>query len=125
MKANEFRIGNLINRPDLGDGHLRTESILAIYERVKTTGPVPTILDFKDIEPVPITKEWMTRLGFAPVREGKWEHGTMPLEIYWNERMRFYYGNAVGISLDYVHQLQNLYFALTGEELILSPPLGK
>ena len=31
----------------------------------------------------------------------------------------FYRSDYTGVNVKYVHQLQNLYFALTGEELIL------
>lgn len=37
-----------------------------------------------------------------------------------NSELRLYHnGYGVGKSLQFVHQLQNLYFALTGEELTI------
>lgn len=117
MKTTELRIGNkiqightMVTVSEILDGEIETpeEGIIAISH--------------SQISGIPLTSEWMVKLGFASHGRGKWEHVTMPVEIYWNERMDFYYGNAVGISLDYLHQLQNLYFALTGKELTLSSP---
>lgn len=131
MKASELRIGNYINRPDLGDSHIRTESVLAIYERVKTSGPIKTIFDFEDITPIPLTEDWLLKFGCkknedtdnfwnqekdfsVEVEYVRSDNGVQPL---------FYYNLSINRKkhLVYVHQLQNLYFALTGEELTLKP----
>jgi len=133
MKANELRIGNMVNLIDRkGPVHIPMSTAFKVLQiglfnsliLEQTLNPAQTEnwprVTNGDLSPIPITREWMIKLGFANSKPGKWEHGVMPIEIYWNERMKFYYGNAVGISLEYVHQLQNLYFALTGEELILS-----
>lgn len=124
MKAEELRIGNIINRPDLGDGHLRSESILAIYERIKTTGPVPTILDFKDIQPISLTEEWLLTFGAKKSYEN-WQYtisvGAISLHLRCNTEWYSELGGIyLGSKIQYVHQLQNLYFALTGDELSLN-----
>lgn len=84
--------------------------------------------DSPECDPIPLTVEWMARLGFA-----------------WNPDDKRYFiqiGNQLYIELDtdfdcyiagesragsspwnktkHVHQLQNLYHALTGEELIIT-----
>ena len=128
MKASELRIGNYINRPDLGDGHLRTESILAIYERVKTTGPIKTIFDFQDIHPIPLTEEWLLKFGFGKSEDHEVGHNTdLNFNFYYDWHFkRFRIESGFNSDNDwivpmphiqYVHQLQNLYFALTGKEL--------
>jgi hypothetical protein len=80
---------------------------------------------YKFIEPIPLTEEWLLRFGF--IRDNK---EILSLKENENEFIFFLEGNHViidkqqgqqlsGISIDceYVHQLQNLYFALTGKEL--------
>lgn len=63
----------------------------------------------------PLTEEWLEKFGLSP--DWTWKI---------NEPVRgtiFQDGKAYGwnhnIPLQYVHQLQNLYFALTGEELTI------
>ena len=114
MKANELRIGNLINRGGqqvtVGWGTLK-----AAYEQLHIG------------EPIPLTEEWLIRFGFE-VSEIKrefghktiaWTHtGKYALTVYFKNgilSVRFWQGN----EKRYVHQLQNLYFALTGEELTI------
>lgn len=42
-----------------------------------------------------------------------------------NHRFMFDFGNEKVVNLKYVHQLQNLYYALTGEELQIQQDNGK
>jgi hypothetical protein len=80
-----------------------------------------------DIEPIPLTEEWLLKLGFKRIKKGigwdKLSDGKLILvEVPTNK------GNIVAFNYDadkynylkYVHQLQNLYFALTGVELQLN-----
>lgn len=74
---------------------------------------------FENIHPIPLTKDWLLKFGF---KEGtswysKYEH---PIAI----NISIKHGlTTVGaneeyeVECKYVHQLQNLYFALTGKEL--------
>ena len=90
-------------------------------------------------KPIPLTPEWLERFGFVKPEED-WDYITntrvinpRPLEpelkgdlcfIIWGdmtiEAYILYDGDPDGTLIakpEYVHQLQNLYFALTGEEL--------
>jgi hypothetical protein len=80
-------------------------------------------------EPIPLTEEWLEKLGltkstldndFEP-NEPKWYSwikGAFNLEIQENSEIWFeVYSHYIHVK--WVHQLQNLYFALTGEELTL------
>ena len=69
-------------------------------------------------EPIPLTEEWLVKLGFEKL-EG-WD------DMYYFKigDFQIYEYNVSGYEFDdfeikHVHQLQNLYFALTNEELIL------
>jgi hypothetical protein len=88
------------------------------------------------IEPIPITEEWLLKFGYNCVNNTKMvfklyhndenadfsslilkEVGNNPIWVYSvNNRWTI---NPFPIDLKYVHQLQNIYFALTGEELIM------
>lgn len=76
-------------------------------------------------QPIPLTEEWILKFGFI-CEESKsdvWFHPKHPLfEIRWYAEYEYQHlwdGSYTGAQIQYVHQLQNLYFALTGEELIL------
>ena len=73
------------------------------------------------VEGIPLTEEWLLKFGFDEnlelvIRES--------LSIEFNEDMQaslwaglYIAGEADSLKIEYVHQLQNLYFALTGEDL--------
>jgi hypothetical protein len=82
-----------------------------------------SIESFIWVQPIPLTEEWLLKFGFA-----KTENGWLALDIC-NDWSYLYWERLAGLELSvnkyqitmphikYVHQLQNLYFALTGEEL--------
>jgi hypothetical protein len=112
MKENELRIGNWIKYEGNEIQLTKQKFKLSVF----TLG-----LDELH-EPIPLTEEWLIKFGL----EDKEFKGTYhfvffdePLQIYksygiW--RIMFYRINRIK-DLRYVHQLQNLYFALTGTEL--------
>ena len=121
MKSTDLRIGNWV----LSKGvpvqieEIMTETVSYCY------GEFP--IDY--IVPIPITKEWLLSFGFEE-REGLFR-----LSKYWVEFRYFDSCQCVKILfgcfqwthkiyilqtatyIEDVHQLQNLYFALTGKEL--------
>ncbi len=69
-------------------------------------------------EPIPLTREWILNFGFQEKYSEKriyFRIKGMLIEV--KNGSKFYYNN---IHLKHVHQLQNLYFALTNEELKIS-----
>lgn len=65
--------------------------------------------------PIPLTEEWMVRFGFI---------GGMKGGIALGSKFDINFYDSMGICVktiyvEYVHQLQNLYFELTNEELEL------
>lgn len=85
-----------------------------------------------DIDPIPLTEEWLEKLGFTLGGYNMlfWYHeklkgldfaGINWADAEYPEYQFLNYGIGTEIyQVYYVHQLQNLYFALTGEELILT-----
>ncbi len=71
---------------------------------------------------IPLTEEWLAKLGFEKI-ENPNNTGTFLWtinEIGFIQSDKFYCASIDSlIEIQYVHQLQNLYFALTGEELTL------
>ncbi len=75
-----------------------------------------------NLHPIPLTEESFVKFGFTTAIDVY--NGWLSPEIDGNRiRVHFNKGNFSYVhavaSFQYVHQLQNLYFALTGEELII------
>jgi len=126
MKAEELRIGNLVM------SHGTIDTIVGVDDT--TYGSAIVSLEKygngeTEIEPIPLTEEWLLNFGFDND------------EISYHKRVELLVGDIVsmflfktykgyGLSIstldnqigyfEYVHQLQNLYFALTGIELTLT-----
>lgn len=111
MKANELRIGNWVNyriydKLDNPQEYFDLSQVDAIDLQT---------LDNHYYQPIPITEEWLVKLGFINWDINAWINKISLHKqdgVYWHHS---YSGHE--ICLEYVHQLQNLYFALTGEEL--------
>ena len=76
---------------------------------------------YMNIEPIPLTEEWLSKFGFENAFADKWDGMEwMPCEfingkLYYTPDMHHHASKGI----ENVHQLQNLYFALTGEELTI------
>ena len=117
MKANELRVGNWVEKTEIKYSGLKLyHSEIAINDLIHASS----------LKPIPLTEEWLLKFGFEKMGDkfslknkkagvfrfvktsgniivGELEHGR----------------NSISEFITYVHQLQNLYFALTGEELTL------
>lgn len=107
MKANELRIGNYV-LDNLG-GILKIKG-------------VNEDSDLSHVRGITITEEWLFNFGFEKVKEDIFsllKDNKKVCTISKGNFGRFEYTQLTvhGIYIEYVHQLQNLYFALTGEEL--------
>jgi len=128
MKAQELRIGNYVNgiysegefigevlTVDL-EGCLIDTNSIGIYD----------LTSLKNIKPIPLTEKWLVKFGFEKVREDAFD---IQYKYFLENKNTFrVIGKSVSIrsglsgitistNIEHVHQLQNLYFALTGEEL--------
>ena len=124
MKASELRIGNFgIDR----DGRICIVEELSINEEPRIVA-ISGGLTSLPVTPILLTEEWLLKLGFEI---NKHEINSYKKEInsfffciniisgtcYINDGDG-YEGADILNKCKHVHQLQNLYFALTGEELI-------
>ena len=117
IKSNELRIGNYVFDADndiLQIAEIFREGVSFVGSNIKNY--------HSSIEPIPLTEEWLLKFGFE--KSMAW---TYAIEIGNNKRLVYYLGEkgwSIGFmrysefsNLKYVHQLQNLLFALTGKEL--------
>ena len=118
INVNELRIGNILSINgnayvfDLSDFH-------SLYENIKNYGA----LDLYPWEPIILTQDWMVKFGFMLCDESCTESKSQS-DWYWvDSQLPFAIDNInwklqkTKINIKYVHQLQNLYFTLTGKEL--------
>lgn len=128
MKTSELRLGNFVHESYGG-----TYQVLALtpdyVDLVKPLMSVPGRYDISSIEPLMLTEEWLLQFGFERLNSTAFKK-THPNEMF---DYIIYTGGKYCICIDssqegeeysafswdieYVHQLQNLYFALTAEEL--------
>jgi len=76
-----------------------------------------TLFKFEDfiVEPIPLTEEWLVKFGFKrSSTPNQLTLGRFSYELSYSD---LYYGLSRMGKCKYLHQLQNLYFALTQEEL--------
>ena len=109
IKPTELRIGNYVSTPINGVTQLKW------------------IQETKDwCEPIQLTKEWLLKFGFGQSEDHEVGHNTSGIvDFYYDyhfKRFRLVTKEGEEITLphiQYVYQIQNLYFALTGNELVL------
>lgn len=125
IQANELRIGNIFSLHShegyLGSLQLKAESIVIAQNDPK--------LFNETYCPYKLDEEWLVKLGFIPV---DMMFSNVPFKRFNAKNKRFFvtkennkyflylYNDReepISILVQYVYQLQNLYFMLMGEEL--------
>ena len=139
IKAEEFRVGNLCMDKLTGEWlsvdeikrNEKDEHIVIFYVINRDKYPLPAGWQ---VAPIPLTPEILEKAGFSDGGfsvdanwyyklinlPSNWMSVTYELNLFTTEEE-----NKYGVNLEtqyfgyfkYLHQLQNLYFALTGEEL--------
>jgi hypothetical protein len=119
MKAEELRIGNLVLIP-----YNKSNKQEGFYEAtISKIGEFGSYIKPEDYEPILLTEEWLLKFGFEWKQIKDLSSYTLPkLELYHyssnNNKIFFEYADGE-VELKYVHQLQNLYWVLCGEELTI------
>ncbi len=123
IQLNELRIGNFIKGPLTVNGVFYPDfaPLASIEIQLKLDHFVwfkanPDL--YKSIEPIDLTQEWMLKFSSAREHELKWDLHQYIMVVKRYEKYFLYYADK-GYLFDvkHVHQLQNICFALTGEEL--------
>lgn len=111
MKANELRIGNWVNpdKPYQIDANSFQNAFNSEFDQ----------------DGIPLTEEWLLKFGFSDTNTGGYEikiEDSICIRIFGNDITildKFWESVEIDIKLQYIHQLQNLYFALTNAELTI------
>lgn len=106
LKPQELRIGNLVD----WNGEIGIISQLLEMEVAFKCGECDL---YEALKPIPLTEEWLLNFGYTKKYSNFWNLG----HIVWECYDSFFICDKNGITLKYVHQLQNLYFAINGREL--------
>jgi len=123
MTGNELRIGNYVDATYSSEPHKITAHDLLHYER--RDKDVSHLCEWNALTPIPLTKEWLVKFGFEKrkmdVGNGYYLSGlSIYSDISSDGFFQFSDWDEGKIPIPkYVHQLQNLYFALTQTELEL------
>ena len=109
MNAKELRIGNLVyNSIEKEYCEITADDILHLSEG----------MDCFVFEPIPLTDEWLIEFGFEKDKDGVLKISNC---MYWLDTGFIQIANGytplMNAKCQYVHQLQNLYFALKQKEL--------
>ena len=133
MKTKDLRLGNLVYK----DGEIYRIESLGYHESDSpwqnlvhlASGDEDNICDY---EPIPLTEEWLLKFGFKKYYnlskhwylENQYQDYDYSIRYMRKKYICFAYCGSVGCKLkpniQYVHQLQNLYFVLTGDEIEIS-----
>lgn len=119
IQSTELRIGNYC----LEDGKMYQVTLADFYNMHKDDGA-------NRLQPIPLTEEILLRCGFEKIDKYEYEFAKTRIQkiIWQDDEPEWKISKILGSELDYwkhgmppitnLHTLQNLYFALTGEELI-------
>jgi len=117
MKPEELKIGNYV----YDEGKVEKISANAFWAYIEYN------CDFDELglNPIPLTEQWLIDFGFESTEISSniisWYNHSMAINTYSKSKVDYYwlrgYQNNVSNHIKYVHQLQNLYYALTGKEL--------
>lgn len=125
MKAQELRIGNIVEyliRDEMDAKKEWWEPSQIDAQDILWLSQNP---DDEDYRPMTITEELLVRFGFVLTNK-IWSNGIVQLgyftqEVYFEFEFKFPFTHWGRNKIQYVHELQNLCFALTGEELTTTP----
>lgn len=108
MKSTEFRRENLV---EYNGRYFRIDTIAEEFPTLDTAEFGIGVVGWNSIKPIQLTEKILLKCGF--VYDGMYRIKGM--SIWMCNDMFLCYKN--GVIIQHLHQLQNLYFALTGEEL--------
>jgi hypothetical protein len=116
MKANELRIGNYVHMD------MSIDDIEVV--RLKIGDLALFAIEARELYRIPLTEARLLKFGFewkGLISKGRYLTIFTPCgkALVFKDNYFIFAGVTIETQIQYVHQLQNLYFVLTGEELKL------
>lgn len=127
IKSEELMIGNYIESyGEISEITLiGTEGVSAKYD--VENGKCTVRFSNPNLLPIPLTEEWLIKFGFDKSFDSSFYILILPhkYKVYISISFEMYSyqvcqsGNGFSVDIKHVHQLQNLYYVLTGEQLTI------
>ena len=118
MEAKELRIGNYVTYM------FDVDKIESIGDQTVLINNNYNPVNLINIHSIPLTEEWLLKFGFDHIKGFNYfERNSLRFEFVIDTYNVIYYNTTfkediyLDTEIKYVHQLQNLYYALTGKEL--------
>lgn len=129
IKANDLRIGNFL----IFKTYVKPETTIAVDSELLHKIANSDLYSDTYCNPIPLTAEWLLKFGFEFPNNQRIETGSTNYWIKngftlsmgdWGKGFHFGFEISHGcinnsVMIYHVHQLQNLYFALKGEDLTI------
>lgn len=123
MEAKELRIGNLVTQIIEKSTHNEEKTITIEWQELMWISRDRS----SKYKPIPLTEEWLLNFGFEKDLDKSLVKNNIAIfldkrfktNLFLQENQDNFKWFSYELKVEYVHQLQNIYFALTGEELTL------
>lgn len=135
INPKELRIGNYVQDSEGVLGVIRLVASDLVYVNHFDGYAIIDPIFGSELNPIPLSEEWLVKFGFEELPKTTQHHADMKSNyhcpVLWLNEYTYLASNAktptgylflnnYRIDCKYVHQLQNLYFALTGKELTIA-----
>jgi hypothetical protein len=116
IQSSELRMSNYVYSSDFV---IKSYSPQGLFNLMKNIDD-----GYNNIKPIPLTEQWLIDFGFEKIDDHRFKIKPTEMDFYYTYSIHDYafriyvQGSIICANcLHYVHQLQNLYFALTNKEL--------
>lgn len=119
IQPNELRIGNYVKHNVFGNCIITALDFEMICIQ-RTDLDIKEWLDLDFFKPIPLTEEWLVKLNFTEVFEGHFESPNEMIIVSFNPLKVSIICPMPWIEVEdcqFVHELQNLHFALSKTEI--------
>ena len=141
IESNKLRIGNLVHS-DFSETNIKTiveikhKMASVKYIRTDTNESHQSMVDYESLIPIPLTEEWLLRAGFT---SDDYKTGYIGIDVHnkngmstdfvlsypgrMGEFQKYFaweFNNYMFNKIEFVHELQNFYSAMTDYELSFS-----
>jgi len=107
MKATELRIGNLVNNKEGNIVYVNPNHLIVLAYGIENV-----------FKPIPLTEEWLLKFEFEKNQSpNKDIQVGLVNDDFANNVMSVVWRGFILVKIQYVHQLQNLFYSITKEEL--------